>query len=219
MASWMVHFRIADKLMEYLDVHMEPFIVGNIGPDCGEPNEDWSVFRPSSNISHWKETEDKSGINSDGFYEEYVAKNLDNSKKSFYIGYYIHLVTDVLWRNKIYVPIKNQYLEQFEKDKNFIWTVKEDWYDLDHMYLKNNPEFRAFRIFDQITSFPNIYLDYFSEVAIEKRIKYISGFYNSHEGVLEREYPYLNEEQMNVFVSEAADDIRRDLILRNIIRT
>ena len=41
MASWMVHFRIADAL---LDVQKElsqiEFIFGNIAPDSGVPNKD-----------------------------------------------------------------------------------------------------------------------------------------------------------------------------------
>jgi len=217
MATWMVHFRIADELMDHLEVNSEQFVVGNIAPDCGEPNEDWSAFYPSSNVSHWKETEDKSGINSEAFFELYIKHNEDKSKRSFYIGYYIHLLTDILWRLKIYLPIQNQCNEQFREDKNFIWIIKEDWYDLDHKYLKDHPEFRAFRIFDKITDFPNVYLNYYSETAMEKRISYISNFYNAYEGNLDRKYPYLNEEQVNDFVLEAVDEIKQDLTRKNII--
>jgi hypothetical protein len=112
-----------------------------------------------------------------------------------------------------------KYKEQFALDDKFIWTVKEDWYDLDHKYLIYNPDFRTFRIFDKITVFPNVYLDYFSDVAMEKRIRYISDFYNTHRGDLDREYPYLNEEQMNAFIEEAVEEIKQDLICRNIICT
>jgi hypothetical protein len=219
MASWMVHFRIADKLLDYLDVNAEQFIVGNIGPDCGEPNEDWSIFYPSTYISHWNDSLDKAKINSEGFYQEYIEKNTDRSKLSFYLGYYVHLKTDILWSHKVYKPTKARHKEQFEQDDKFIWTVKEDWYDLDHKYLRDNPNFRAFRIFDKITVFPNIYLDYFSDVAMEKQIRYISDFYNAYKGDLDREYLYLNEDQVNAFVVEAVEEIKNDLIYRNLIGT
>ena len=42
MASWMVHLRIADKLLELLkDIDETAFVMGNIAPDSGVPNEDW----------------------------------------------------------------------------------------------------------------------------------------------------------------------------------
>ncbi len=211
MASWMVHFRIADGLMDYLKVNQEQFIVGNIGPDCGEPNEDWSAFDPPANISHWTNTGMKRNIDSEGFYQEYTKNKADKGKESFYLGYYVHLVTDILWAVKIHIPTKEKFRQEFEQDKNFIWEVKKDWYDLDHMYLKNNPDFRTFRIFDKIKAFPNIYLGFYSQTAIEKQIRYISEFYNSHEGNLNREYPYLNKEKADQFVTEVIEYILEDL--------
>lgn len=56
MASWMIHLRIADKLLDGLsNIEITEFIMGNIAPDSGVPNEDWSVFTPSVDISHFKE--------------------------------------------------------------------------------------------------------------------------------------------------------------------
>lgn len=42
MASWMVHLRIADKLLDQLkNIDETAFVMGNIAPDSGVPNEDW----------------------------------------------------------------------------------------------------------------------------------------------------------------------------------
>lgn len=42
MASWMVHLRIADKLLGRIsDLDESAFVLGNIAPDSGVPNEDW----------------------------------------------------------------------------------------------------------------------------------------------------------------------------------
>ena len=55
MASWMVHLRIADKLLyEIPNFSDTEFVVGNIAPDSGVPNDDWSVFTPCGDISHFK---------------------------------------------------------------------------------------------------------------------------------------------------------------------
>ena len=55
MATWIAHLRIANNLIQELNIqnHID-FIVGNIGPDCGVPNEDWSKFDPPGEISHWR---------------------------------------------------------------------------------------------------------------------------------------------------------------------
>jgi hypothetical protein len=217
MASWMVLFRVADGLLKDIVGDTEQFIVGNIGPDCGEPNEDWSVFNPPAQISHWMESVDKSGIRSDAFYEQYVRDNCLDKRYPFYVGYYVHLVTDILWRTAIYLPAKEKYREEFAKDHSFIWIIKEDWYDLDHKYLRDHPDFQVFRNFEKINSFPNIYLDYYSDTAIERKITYITNFYTTYEGNLDREYPYLTEETVNTFVAEAIVEIRRDLISKGII--
>ena len=55
MASWMLHLRVAEKLLEHLnDIDETAFIVGNIAPDSGEPNEDWSKYFPPKNVSHFQ---------------------------------------------------------------------------------------------------------------------------------------------------------------------
>ena len=60
MATWITHLRIADKLMSRMDINNPiEFIVGNIGPDSGVPNEDWSRFKPTTEISHWKDDNTK----------------------------------------------------------------------------------------------------------------------------------------------------------------
>lgn len=73
MASWMVHLRITDKLMdEIFNLSYSEFVVGNIAPDSGIPNYDWSVFTPSGDISHFKTT-DADGLK-DIHLDEYVNR-------------------------------------------------------------------------------------------------------------------------------------------------
>ncbi len=218
MASWMVHFRIADALLDEIGGDAEQFIVGNIGPDCGEPNEDWSSFTPSSEISHWNTGKSKRGIQSEAFFDRYIKDQSSDSRYHFYLGYYVHLLTDKLWSSYVYEPTAMKYQDRLEQDSGFIWVIKEDWYDLDARYLREHPDFRTFRIFEGIRAFPNIYLDYYSETAIEKRIQYIANFYRTYEGDLDREYQYLSEEQMDAFVAHAVEEIRKDLRSKGLIQ-
>ena len=51
----MVHLRVAEQMLEVFPrLERQEFIVGNIAPDSGVPNEDWSVFTPDTNTSHFK---------------------------------------------------------------------------------------------------------------------------------------------------------------------
>jgi hypothetical protein len=84
-------------------------------------------------------------------------------------------------------------------------------YDLDHLYYKENPDFRAFVIYSSILSFPNKYLNYFSEGAYEKKIDYITTFYKNFNGELDREYPYFTKLNMNDFVEKAINEIQPSL--------
>lgn len=219
MASWMVHLRIADKLLDKIDelLHTE-FIVGNIAPDSGIPNEDWSIFTPSGDVSHFKTT-DADGLK-DIYLHKYVDQyltaeqrmNYNMKQKSFYLGYLTHLLTDMMWVDLIVRPCKNKFKDLYEKDRTeWIWTLKKDWYDLDFLYIQKNPRFRGFLIYKNAVGFKNEYMDFFSSDAFDNRREYITGFYSNKRDNLERVYPYLNEKEMEQFVDEASDKIYKIL--------
>ncbi|HHW31973.1 MAG TPA: zinc dependent phospholipase C family protein [Clostridiaceae bacterium] len=198
MATWMSHFRIAEYFLDKLENISEiEFIVGNIGPDCGEPNSDWSEFTPPREITHWRNERSEFGVDLDGFYNQYLAE--PNRYFSFYLGYYIHLLADIEWEKQISCPKINKFKSEFEKNKHFIWDMKKDWYDLDHLFLKEHPTFKVFLVFSMIDEFPNKYLDYYSDTAIIRQIKFITNFYKNYSGDLNREFIYLTKEEMDKY--------------------
>lgn len=211
MASWMVHLRIADKLLDAIPgLAPTEFTVGNIAPDSGVPNADWSAFSPPTRISHFK---NDSG---DADPERFAAKYWTEEKRqgyncreySFFLGYLTHLLTDVAWVEKIYHPTKVRFAELRASDpENFIWKVKEDWYDLDFKYLRDHPGFRAFQVYHGAAGFENTFMEEFSSDAFDNRRAYITGWYLAGKENLDREYPYLTEKEMDAFVEEAARSI------------
>lgn len=92
MASWMIHLRIADLILDQIsDLSAEEFIMGNIAPDSGVPNEDWSAFTPSTAVSHFRQ-DDGSGkkkIDVTAYIDQYFSHELrttyDHKTYSFFL--------------------------------------------------------------------------------------------------------------------------------------
>lgn len=224
MATWMVHLRITDKLLDRLpDLSPTEFVVGNIAPDSGVPNEDWTAYVPDGNISHFKTT-DAQGLKEihigeyvERFFTPEQQKGYNKKQKSFYLGYLTHLLTDMMWAEGIVRPCIEKFRGLYDKDRNeWIRVMKKDWYDLDFLYLRQNPDFRAFSIYKNAVGFRNEYLDFFSEDAFDNRRVYITGFYQEEKQDLDREYPYLNESEMKDFVDTQAEELGRLLVLEYI---
>lgn len=211
MASWMVHLRVADRLLDCLEgISQKEFVVGNIAPDSGVPNEDWTAYFPDKNTSHFKtaRADGKAFIDIDRFAEKYFTteqqRRYTNEEYSFFLGYLTHLLTDVEWTERIYAPGIKKFSEEHQEDKqSCIWKLKEDWYDQDFLYLKKHPDFRAFCIYEAAEGFENRYMDIFSKDALDNRRQYITGWYRGGKDNLEREYLYLTEEQAGQFVEDA----------------
>ena len=219
MASWMVHLRVADKLLDRIErIRETEFIVGNIAPDSGVPNADWTVYTPSKDVSHFKTylADGTSKIDVQNYQRQYFTaeKRADYSQEqySFYLGYLTHLLTDREWVAHIYKPSIARYPEAYAADSyKLLWTLKKDWYDLDFLYLKKHPDFRAFQIYENAVGFVNRYMDIFAEDAFENRREYITGFYRGGREDIEREYQYLTEAQADQFVEDCVEAVLEKL--------
>ena len=220
MASWMVHLRIADELLNRIQGLDETiFILGNLAPDSGVPNEDWSAFNPPSHISHFKpETGNKSTIEVDRFKGIYLSdekiKEYSTKELSFFLGYYSHLLTDVEWAKMVYnLGMTKENAEKLGlRFQDYVWMHKGDWYDLDFLYLEEHPDFRAFHIYEDAKDLTNTFMDIFPKDAFIDRQKYICGFYRSdNHGDLHREYTYLTKERSDRFVDETVEKIQDKL--------
>lgn len=219
MASWMVHLRIADTLLDKVpDLDNTAFIVGNIAPDSGVPSEDWSYFTPDTFTSHFKITQ-KDGtqvICLSKYVDQYFTRDMrstyDDRQYSFYLGYYVHLLSDILWAQEIVNPSIAADRISYETDPAAaVWKWKKDWYDLDFLYLRDHSDFRAFRIYEQAEGFENEFMDIFSRHAFDNRRKYITGFYHEKQDNLDREYPWLSKEKMDAFVEKAVRIIEKEI--------
>ena len=216
MASWMIHLRIADTLLDRIgNLSAEEFIMGNIAPDSGVPNEDCSKFTPSTVVSHFRRDNGtgKKKVDIPAFIDQYFTAeqrcNYDAKSYSVFLGYLTHLLTDCLWSDRIAHPTMDKYIA--DNDPQMVAKIKDDWYDLDYLYLRNNPDFRGFKISKDIDCFPNTDMNIFSPDAFDNRRAYIVGFYQQENNNLDREYPYLTKEDADRFVEEASREILHKL--------
>ena len=224
MASWMVHLRIADALLAQLkSIDKTAFTVGNMAPDSGVPNSDWTKFEPPYDVSHFKtQTDSGSFIDTARFCETYLneeaIRGYSQKAYSFFLGYYVHLLTDVRWSEAVSGPLAQKFPQEYAQDKKkLVAAAKEDWYDLDFLYLREHPDFRAFRIYENAAGFENEFLDIFSKDAFENRRQYICGFYRGEEhGDLTRAFRYLTPRQAQSFVDDTAQRLLRQIGSLNV---
>jgi hypothetical protein len=210
MASWMVHFRLAENLLsriEGLDTQM--FILGNIAPDSGIPDAEWKTFTPPAEVTHFKRGP---GIFGDlDFYRGYLqdlSPAADAVQFSFRLGYFFHVATDNLWHRLISEPIHTRFAAEFEADPDFIWEVKRDWYGLDFCFLRDHPDFAAWQSFLAVSELPDV-PDFLLAEGLRQQVEYIQTFYQRRDEKIqeyfERPYIYLSQAEMDRFVIESAD--------------
>ena len=208
MASWMIHLRVADKLLDRIP-GLSPieFIMGNMAPDSGVPNADWTQFFPGTALSHFR-VDDGTGkrqIDLEAYLERYFSPALrsgyDQRQYAFYLGYYTHLLTDCVWSDLVSWPARQKFPD------TPMQQIKKDWYDQDFLYLKKHPGFRAFRAYLGSVGFVNTYMDFFAPDAFDNRRAYITSFYLQERDDLDREYRYLTAEEADRFVEECTERI------------
>jgi hypothetical protein len=215
LATWVTHFRITEELLKIeLPVSKIEFLVGNIGPDCGLIGEDGKPTPPKE-TTHF-EIEGK--INSDFFYQQYLSDEKESSLSefSYYLGYYIHLVTDEKWIAFTDQKKKEKVFEEILNTPEYTPFVKRDWYGLDFLYLKNHKDNIFWTEFQHINDFPE-YLDFFPQGQTLKQIRNITNFYHNHTISDDHDFIYLKPNEGDEFVEDTVQTVKE--LLNQRMRT
>lgn len=219
MATWVVHLRIADA---YLKSGLIPcrreFVLGSVAPDCGYGVKDsYGDFDPPPEITHWAPGGIKLYCEYWKFLDAYLKDREHNADYYFYLGYYVHLITDIMWSTMIYLPTTIDYADEYEKDPDFLKTIKKDWYDLDFKYLRDHPDFEPYRILKERGTVKD-YLSYYKKGQLTEQTRFIADYYSDPGSrLLDRKYPYLNEKTMSSFIKCAAELVDFDLRRKELI--
>lgn len=195
MATWVTHLMIADSVMKcFPELHRRGFCVGNIAPDCNVENEDWTVFTPSREVTHWMQGERKQISDCDAFYNQYIynRKNCLQSAEeySFFLGYYGHLLTDAAFQAMTRNPARVENVWRRIKADNTLCTEskgmpetwdsakklipKREWMkgiaSLEAKYLSEHKDSGYFTEILPLKEFPD-YIDYLPHGAIPRKIR------------------------------------------------
>ena len=222
MAYWIAHLRIADAVLNRmnLSVDKERYFVGAIATDGGQSIFDESGkkigYNPPRHISHW--TDDKTdwdiAIHYSRFYDTYVKNECDFAKKSFYLGYFVHLISDALWIELVSRRVIESFKTTQEYDIKAKSQVRQEWFNVDLIFLKENPDFKPLRLLESIENFENIYLDYFLPRSIQLKIDEIVKIYSTYQPNLNRAHNYFTYEDCNRVITTISMLITMDLLSR-----
>jgi hypothetical protein len=198
-ATWITHLRLAEHLIQRgLSADADLFLVGSVAPDAGVPNADGTGFAPPKRITHWRNGD---GVtDAEAYYRRYLdAPKQNKQERGFHIGYYLHLLADRAWDECIWQPKKRTplYLKAMVNMTSAMQEIKNDWYGLDFLYLKAQPDSIYYRRFRYLDNVPD-YLDYFAAGMLTENIKKIQRFYRSPNFDLQRPYDLTLEQLTHV---------------------
>lgn len=218
MTTWISHLRIAANLLARIpDLDASQFALGNLAPDSGIPDEKWEHFDPPKQVTHFLlgNGQSESDIHDLTFYRLHL-QGLDphesNGRFTFRLGYFFHLITDILWARSVWRPTRDRFARELETDKDhMIEEIKGDWYGLDFIYLRDHPDFFLWHAFLQAS--PNFDLDFLPPQAVNQQLAHIRRYYQnqpeSHPDAYTRPYMYLSKLEMDEFVIDASDQLER----------
>jgi hypothetical protein len=214
MGTWISHLRVAENLLSHFpEVDEVTFTFGNLSPDSGIPNADWTEFDPPKEVTHFlHKGEEEHAIHDLVYYKQYLAdvKPKDDIKLySFRLGYFFHLICDIMWAKRIVGATQRQFKDLFETDrKKAVSLVKDDWYGLDQLYVRDHSEHIFWRVIMK-NPFPPSYLPFVKEQALHQQYDHIRKFYSEQEDkwFLSIPYQYLNEATMTRVVNDSIEAI------------
>lgn len=217
MATWIVHLRVAEKVLKTLtNIDETAYYVGTLAPDSGRM-ADAFTYIPPKDVSHWKRegvSFEQRVIDNTEFYKKYGENEPDVNKKSLYIGYYVHILLDTIYVREVIRPFIEHNGRPFWRAN--IDRIRAGWYELDFRFVNKNKNFHPLEIIKAVTEFPNDYFDYFAPDDIIDRVRYAAALYGDCKTDDSVEFLTISPEGMEEFIEKTAEEIIGILKSNNI---
>ena len=213
MATWMVHLRVAEKLLPHFpDLDPGQFAYGCLAPDFGKPLDDGNFYPPKEISHYYSRVDDRSEFEDLRFYREYLLQGQvkhENPRFSFLLGYFFHLVMDGLWGAWIGQAAKRDRAKMIEEmGEKAWWEMKDDWYGLDVQYAQHNRSSIFWTLIMPLEDLP-LYLDFQDSDAVQDQMERIRDLNSDPPPELSgrRVFFYLSKSTMDKYVEDAAQFI------------
>lgn len=208
-----MHFRIADTILAHLkNIDREYFIIGNIAPDCGKRVE--GGYDPPTEVTHLTKMWNKCDCDCDYIFENCIKNETDFKKRSFFAGYYTHLLTDRLYSRLISIPIEEKF-GLYRENPGLSKLVKREWYDADFRFFAQNKS-PAFEEFKKYRAFKEAYPAIYRNGEIGMQMKYIVEFYKNKKPQ-NVEFFYTDKKNFDRFVDTACKIILEEMHKNSMI--
>lgn len=186
MATWVMHLRVAEKLKGcqrlaefFKGIDEAAYFVGAIAPDSGRMVGNFTYI-PDKDVSHWKREDvsyEQRFFDNREFYSAYFVNETDRFKKSLFLGYYIHILTDTIYVRDIIHPYINKMGKPFWREH--IEGIRKGWYEIDFRFVERNPDYRPLKLIKAVAPFENGYIDYFAPTDIYNRVQNAVALYEN----------------------------------------
>lgn len=186
MATWITHLRVSEKLLNckalaefFSDIDEKAYYIGSIAPDSGTMVGEFT-YTPPKDVSHWKREDvsyEQRFLDNRDFYVKYYVGETDLFKKSLFLGYYIHILTDTIYVRDIIHPYMAKHGYEYWREN--ILGIRKGWYEIDFRFITKNPNYTPFALLKEVEPFENPYFDYFEPTDIYSRVQNIKELYTN----------------------------------------
>jgi zinc dependent phospholipase C len=212
--TWIAHLRIAENLLHHFpDLDEVTFAFGNLSPDSGIPNADWTEFNPPKEVTHFlQKGEGEDAIHDLVFYEQYLSNiqpEKDIRRYSFRLGYFFHLICDILWAKRIWQATKVIHKSALEQNRSeAVENIKRDWYGLDQLHVRAHRNSLFWRVIVPSQNPPS-YLPFIKNEALHHQYDYIRRYYSQPESDWFSTLPfrYLNGKTMSRMIDDSVEAV------------
>ena len=139
----MIHIRVAEKVIGYLDapVDYSTYILGTIAPDAVHASKDYTVALKEASHAFcdglkWGKVADPADLLKwQASIKDFYSENRGKCDRDFLLGYTVHLLVDVYACERIYAPFYLESKDLPDFDERMAQFKKES-YDINYMLYK-----------------------------------------------------------------------------------
>ena len=128
MPNVMIHEEVGYYLSKKLNKNSYNFYLGIIAPDApntygfGKKEDRWLAHQRRKDYDEWRKS-----------LKDFYNQEKNNYDEDFLLGYYIHILTDIIYDDYLYLKVKEE-IQKDAKDKDMYHEIMRD--DMDKYYFK-----------------------------------------------------------------------------------